>query len=212
MARVYSRKPIAIARGLEARVYDSSGKEYIDCAGGYGTCIVGHSHPKVAEAIAIQAQRLISAHASTYNETRALFLEKLFSILPSELRRAYLANSGAEAIECAIKISRKFTGRRKIVAMKGGFHGKTHGALSATWDSKYRKSFEPLLPDFTHAVFGDPESAKTVISHDTAAVLVEPVQGEGGVRIPPPDWLPLLRDLASENGALLLADEIQTIR
>ena len=210
MARVYARKPIAIARGLGARVYDSSGKEYIDCAGGYGTCIVGHSHPRVAEAISIQAQRLISAHASTYNETRALFLEKLFSILPSELRRAYLANSGAEAIECAIKISRKFTGRRKIVAMKGGFHGKTHGALSATWDSKYRKSFEPLLPDFTHAVFGDPESAKTVISHDTAAILVEPVQGEGGVRIPPPDWLPLLRDLATDKGALLLADEIQT--
>ncbi len=210
MAKVYARKPIAIARGVGARVYDTSGKEYIDCAGGYGTCIVGHSHPKVAEAIANQAHRLISSHASTYSETRALFLEKLFSILPSDFGRAYLAKSGAEAIECAIKVCRKFTGKRKIVAMKGAFHGKTHGALSATWDSKYRKSFEPLLQDFTHATFGDQDSAKTLISHDTAAVLVEPIQGEGGIRIPPPDGLPLIRDLATDNGALLVADEIQT--
>ncbi len=210
MAKVYARKPIAISRGMGANVYDDLGREYIDCAGGYGTCIVGHSHPKVAEAISQQAHRLISAHGSTYNETRAVFLRKLRSIMPPELGRVYLANSGAEAIECAIKVARKSTGRRKIVAMKGAFHGKTHGALSATWDSKYRKSFEPLLQDFTHVVYGDVESAKAAISQDTAAVLVEPIQGEGGVRVPPPDWVPLLRDLTRDKGALLVADEIQT--
>ena len=210
MARVYARKQVAISRGIGANVYDTSGREYIDCAGGYGTCIVGHAHPKVAEAISRQAHELISSHASTYNETRAIFLQKLSSILPPELGRIYLANSGAEAIECAIKVARKSTGRRNIVAMKGAFHGKTHGALSATWDCKYRKSFEPLLQDFTHAVYGDVESAKATMSRDTAAVLVEPIQGEGGVRIPPPDWLSLLRDLATDNGALLVADEIQT--
>jgi len=210
MARVYSRKHLAIARGHGAMVYDSTGKEYIDCAGGYGTCIVGHAHPRVAEAISSQSHRLISSHASTYNETRAIFLEKLFAFLPPAFERAYLANSGSEAIECAIKVSRKYTGKKQIVAMKGGFHGKTHGALSATWDIKYRKSFEPLLQDFTHAVFGDPESAKTVITKNTAAILIEPIQGEGGVRVPPPDWLPLIRDLATDNGAVLVADEIQT--
>ncbi len=121
-----------------------------------------------------------------------------------------MSNSGSEAVEAAIKIARKATGRRKIVAMKGGYHGKTHGALSATWDTKYRKSFEPLVPDFTHIPYGDDESAKTSISNDTAAVIIEPVQGEGGVRTPHPGWLPLLKDLCRDIGALLVADEVQT--
>ena len=210
MAKVYSRKPVAIVHGVGAIVYDDSGNEYVDCAGGYGTCIIGHSHPKVMEAISHQAHQLISCHASTYNDARANFLRKLFSITPPDLARVYLGNSGAEAIECSIKIARKSTRRRNIVAMKGGFHGKTHGALSATWDGKYKKSFEPLVPDFNHIPYGDVESAKASISRETAAVLIEPIQGEGGVRVPPPDWLPLLRDLTRDAGALLIADEVQT--
>jgi LysW-gamma-L-lysine/LysW-L-ornithine aminotransferase len=210
MARVYSRKQVAIVRGSGATVYDSEGREYVDCAGGYGTCIVGHSHPRVVEAISRQAHELISCHASTYNDARAEFLQKLLSITPSGLDRAYLGNTGAEAVEFAIKVARKSTGRRIILAMKGGYHGKTHGALSATWDSKYRKNFEPLLPDFVHVPYGDVDAAKTAISRQTAAVIVEPVQGEGGVRVPPPDWLPLLRDLTRDTGALLVADEVQT--
>ena len=210
LAPVYARKPVTLVRGQGVLVYDTDGKEYLDCAGGYGTCSVGHAHPRVVDAISKQASSLIACHASTYNDARARLLENLVSILPQGLDRFYLGNSGAEAVECALKIVRKSTGRREIVAMKGGFHGKTHGALSATWDSKYRKNFEPLLSSFVHISYGDAEEAKSSISPNTAAVIVEPIQGEGGVRIPPPDWLPLLRDLTLDSGALLIADEIQT--
>jgi len=209
-AKVYAKKPVVIVRGSGVLVYDLEGREYVDCAGGYGTCIVGHTHPKVVAAISEQAAKLISSHGSTYNDARARLFSKLLTIAPKELDRFFLSNSGAEANECAIKISRKFTGRRKIVAFKGGFHGKTHGALSATWDAKYRKNFEPLLPDFTHIPYGNSEAAKTEITKDTAAVLVEPIQGEGGIRPSPIDWLPLLKDLTRDTGALLVADEIQS--
>jgi acetylornithine/LysW-gamma-L-lysine aminotransferase len=209
-AKVYAKKPVAIVRGSGALVYDAEGKEYVDCAGGYGTCIVGHSHPKVVAAISEQATKLISCHGSTYNDARANLFTKLKSITLDDLDRFFLSNSGAEATECAIKISRKFTSRRKIIAFKGGFHGKTHGALSATWDAKYRKSFEPLLPDFEHLTYGDVEGAKIGIAKDTAAVLVEPIQGEGGIRVAPREWLGLVSDLAHDAGALLVADEIQS--
>jgi acetylornithine/LysW-gamma-L-lysine aminotransferase len=210
LARFYARKPLALVNGKGAMVFDAEGKEYVDCAGGYGTCVVGHAHPVVAEAIAQQAHKLISCHGSTYNDARARLLSKLVSILPAAHSRVFLSNSGAEAVECAIKLSRKSTGRRKIIAFKNAYHGKTQGALSATWDSKYRKSFEPLVPDFTHVTYGNFEAAKDAISNDTAAVLVEPIQGESGIRVPPPDWLPLLRDLTHDTEALLIADEIQT--
>jgi len=210
LAKFYARKPVAIVKGRGMIIFDAEGREYIDLAGGYGTCIIGHAHPTVVEAITKQANKLISCHGSTYNDARAALLTRLATILPAEYSRVFLSNSGAEAVECAIKLARKSTGRRKLVAIKGGFHGKTQGALSATWDSKYRKNFEPLVPDFTHIPFGNFEAAKGTISNDTAAVLVEPIQGEGGIRVPPPDWLPLLRDLTRDAGALLVADEIQT--
>jgi acetylornithine/LysW-gamma-L-lysine aminotransferase len=209
-AKYYSRKPVTIVRGSGALLYDLNGKEYVDCAGGYGTCIVGHAHPRVVEAIAEQAHRLISSHSSTYNDARAKLLSKLMTITTTGLNRVFLSNSGAEAVECAIKVARKSTGRRKIVALRGAYHGKTHGALSATWDSKYRKSFEPLVPDFTHIPFANAEAAKAAISNDTAAIIFEPIQGEGGIRVPPSDWLQLLENLADDAGALLIADEIQS--
>jgi len=191
-------------------VFDTEGREYVDCTGGYGTCIVGHAHPRVSEAIADQARKLISCHGSTYNDARARLVSKLLTITPNGMNRFFLSNSGAESVECAIKLARKSTSRRKIVAIKGGFHGKTHGALSATWDSKYRKSFEPLVPDFTHIPFNNEEAAKDNISHETAAVLVELIQGEGGIRVATAAWLSLLRDLTQDAGALLVADEIQS--
>jgi LysW-gamma-L-lysine/LysW-L-ornithine aminotransferase len=210
LAKFYAKKPITIVRGRDVYVFDAEGKEYIDCSGSYGTCIIGHTHPKVVEAIESQARKLISCHGSTYNDARTRLVSRLTEVVPKELSKFFLSNSGAEAIECAIKIARKRTGRRKIIAIKGAFHGKTHGALSATWDSKYRKNFEPLVPDFAHIPFGNEEAAKDAISRDTAAVLVEPVQGEGGVRIAPTAWLALLKDLTQDTGALFVADEIQS--
>ncbi len=210
LARFYARRPIAIVRGKGVHIYDNSGKEYVDCAGAYGTCLVGHTHPRVTAAISEQAGTLTSCHGSTYSNARASLLDRLTRILPSSLERVFLSNSGAEAVECAFKVARKATGKRKIVAMKGGFHGKTHGALSATWDNRYRRSFEPLVPDFTHVPYGDEEAAKATISSDTAAIIVEPIQGEAGIRVPPPDWLRLLMDLACDEGALVIADEVQT--
>jgi len=210
LAQVYAKRPVTLVRGNGSLLYDSMGREYVDCAGGYGTCIVGHSHPRVVEAIKHQASQLTSCHGSFYNDARSQFVQKLITIAPSGLSRVFLANSGAEAIEAAIKIARRSTGRRQIIAAKGGFHGKTHGALSATWDAKYRKNFEPLVPGFAHVPFNDAEAAKSAVTSETAAVLVEPIQGEGGVRMPSPDWLPILRDLTRDTGSLLILDEIQT--
>ena len=209
-AKFYARKPVSIIRGSGAIVYDTEGKEYVDCTGGYGTCVIGHAHPRVIEAITTQAHDLISCHSSTYNNARAEFLSALLEISPTELSRFYLSNSGAEAVECAIKIARKASGKRNIIAVKGGYHGKTHGALSATWDNKYRKSFEPLVPNFIHVPFGNMEAAKQIITPETAAILFEPIQGEGGIRVAALEWLRLLRDLAEDSNALLIADEIQS--
>ena len=161
-------------------LYDDHCSEYVDLTGAYGACIVRTRAPTVVTAISEQAQKLIACHGSVYNDARARFTWKLSNILPSRLDRIFLSSSGTEAVECAIKVARKSTGRRKIVAVKGGFHGKTHGALSATWDNKYRKNFEPLVPGFVHIPFDNIEAAKDTITNDIAAVLVEPVQGEGG--------------------------------
>jgi LysW-gamma-L-lysine/LysW-L-ornithine aminotransferase len=210
LAQVYSKRPVMLTHGKGCLLYDSKGREFVDCAGGYGTCIVGHSHPRVVEAIQHQAAQLTSCHGSIYSDARARFVEKLVSIAPSGLDRVFLANSGAEAVEAAIKVARKSTGRREIIAVKGGFHGKTHGALSATWDAKYRKNFEPLVPGFSHIPFNDVEAPKTSVTSQTAAVLVEPIQGEGGVRVPSSAWLSALRDLTRDAGSLLILDEIQT--
>jgi [amino-group carrier protein]-gamma-(L-lysyl/L-ornithyl)-L-glutamate aminotransferase len=209
-AKYYARKPVTIVRGKGALLYDDRGGEYVDCTGAYGACIVGHAHPRVVEAITDQAQKLIACHGSVYNDARARFTSKLTNILPIGLDRIFLSNSGTEAVECAIKVARKSTRKRKIVAVKGGFHGKTHGALSATWDSKYRKNFEPLIPGFVHIPFDNVEVAKVTITNDTAAVLVEPIQGEGGIRVPSKSWMGLLQDLVHDAGGLLVADEIQT--
>jgi len=209
-AKYYARKPVTIVRGKGVLLYDDVGGEYVDCTGAYGACIVGHAHPRVVKAIEDQAEKLIACHGSVYNDARARFTSKLTDILPTGLDRIFLSNSGTEAVECAIKVARKSTGRRKVVAVKGGFHGKTHGALSATWDAKYRKNFEPLVPGFVHIPFDNIEAAKETITNDTAAVLVEPVQGEGGIRVPSKSWMGLLQDLVHDAGGLLVADEIQT--
>jgi len=210
MANVYARRPIVLIRGKGALVWDINGKEYIDCTGSYGVCIVGHSHPKVVEAVRRQAETLISCHASFYNDARSQLLQKITQIAPKNLNKVFLANSGAEAVECAIKLARKFSGKPEIIAMMGAFHGKTMGALSATWDKKYREPFEPLVPEFKHVPPDNLEKVRNAITEKTAAILVEPIRGEGGIRVPKNDFLPGLREICDETGVLLIFDEVQT--
>jgi len=210
MANVYGKRPLVITRGKGALVWDAKGKEYVDCTGSYGVALLGHSHPKVVEAICKQAETLISCHASLYNNKRTEFLQKLMSITPMGLNKAFLSNSGAESVECAIKLARKFTGKPEIIAVMGGYHGKTMGALSATWDKKYRTPFQPLVPEFKHVPPDNIEKLTEAITDKTAAVLLEPIRGEGGVRVPPDEFLPGVRELCDEKSVLLILDEVQT--
>jgi len=210
MANVYAKRPIVITRGKGALVWDINGKEYIDCTGSYGVCIVGHSHPKVVEAVRKQAETLISCHASFYNDARSELLQKIVQIAPKGLNKVFLANSGAEAVECAIKLARKFSGRPEIIVMMGAFHGKTMGALSATWDRKYREPFKPLVPEFKHVPSDDLEKVREAITEKTAAIIVEPIRGESGIRVPPNGFLPGLREICDETNVLLIFDEVQT--
>ena len=210
MANVFAKRPLVITRGKGALVWDIKGKEYVDCMGSYGVALLGHSHPKVVEAVCKQAETLISCHASLYNNKRTEFLQKLMSITPKGLNKAFLSNSGAEAVECAIKLARKFTGKPEIIAVMGGFHGKTMGALSATWDKKYRQPFQPLVPEFKHVPPDNLEKLTEAVTDKTAAVLLEPIRGEGGVRVPPDEFLPGVRELCDEKNVLLILDEVQT--
>jgi len=210
-ANVYAKRPIVLARGRGATLWDIDGVEYIDCTGGYGTCIVGYGHPEVVKAVNRQLRLLTSCHGYAYNETRAELLELIAEISPKGLDKSFLSNSGAEAVECALKLARKYTGKRKILAAIGGYHGKTIGSLSATWNPKYRRGLEPLLEGVTHIPYGRVDDrVYGEVDDETAAIIVEPIQGEGGVRIPPPDYLKALRDLCDEKGILLIFDEVQT--
>jgi acetylornithine/LysW-gamma-L-lysine aminotransferase len=210
MANVFAKKSIVITRGKGANVWDINGKEYVDCTGSYGVALFGHSHPKIVEAICKQAERLVSCHAGYYNDKRAEFLMKLTNITPKGLNKAFLSNSGAESVECALKLARKHTGKPEIIAVMGAFHGKTMGALSATWDKKYREPFMPLVPEITHVAPDNLEKMRDAITEKTAAVLVEPIRGEGGVRVPPDGYLKGLRELCDEKQILLIFDEVQT--
>jgi acetylornithine/LysW-gamma-L-lysine aminotransferase len=210
MANVFSKRPVTITRGRGALVWDIHGKEYVDCTGSYGVCIVGHSHPKVVEAIERQAETLISCHASFYSDVRSELLQKLVQIAPKGLNKVFLGNSGAESVECAIKLARKFTGKPEIIAMMGAFHGKTMGALSATWNKKYREPFKPLVPGFKHVPPDNLEKVNEAITENTAAILAEPIRGEGGIRLPKNGFLQGLREICDEKNILLILDEVQT--
>ena len=210
MANVYTKKPIVITKGKGALVWDINGKEYIDCTGSYGVALLGHSHPKVVAAICEQAPKLISCHASLYNDKRSEFLKKIVEIAPPGLSKAFLSNSGAEAVECAIKVARKFTGKPEIIAVMGGYHGKTMGALSATWEKKYREPFMPLVPEIKHVAPDNLDKIREAVTDKTAAVIVEPVRGEGGIRVVPDGYLSGLRKICDEKGILLILDEVQT--
>jgi len=210
MANTFSKRNRVLTRGKGALVWDINGNEYIDCTGSYGVCIVGHCHPRVVEAVQKQVETLIACHASFYNDVRSELLEKLIGIAPKGLDKVFLSNSGAESVECAIKLARKYSGKPEIIAMVGAFHGKTMGALSATWKKKYREPFMPLVPGFKHVTPNNLEKVREAITDKTAAVLVEPVRGEGGVMVPSDDFLPGLREICDEKDVLLIFDEVQT--
>ena len=209
-AQAFKKLPLAIVRGKGSVVWDADGKEYIDFMTGIGVALVGHSNNAVVRAIGDQASKLITCHGTFYNDARADFLERLVRIAPKGLGKALLANSGTESVEAAIKLARRHTARKKIVSMKGAFHGKTYGSLSATWNKKYRDPFGPLLEGFEFAEYGDPASLSQLVDDDTAAVLAEPIQGESGIIVPPPDYFKQVREICDQKGALLILDEIQS--
>jgi acetylornithine/LysW-gamma-L-lysine aminotransferase len=205
---VYPKRPLTIVRGEGAYLFDDAGNRYIDCVGGQGAANMGHAHPAIVAAIREQAGILMSCPEIFYNDKRAALLDKLTAL--AGLRRAYLCNSGTEAVEAALKFAKLATGRKEIIATRRGFHGRTMGALSATWEPKYREPFQPLVPNYTHIAYNDLAAADAAITDQTAAIIVEPVQGEGGVHPAQADYLRGLQKLCRERGAMFILDEIQT--
>jgi [amino-group carrier protein]-gamma-(L-lysyl/L-ornithyl)-L-glutamate aminotransferase len=210
LANVFSKKNVVITHGKGALLWDINEREYVDCASSYGVAALGHCHPKIVAAIRAQAAELVTCHSCYYNDKRAEFIEKLVKITPKGLDKAFLSNSGAESVECAIKLARKYMGKTEIIALMGAFHGKTMGALSATWDKKYREPFLPLIPDVKHVAPDNVDKIREAITDKTAAVLMEPIRGEGGVRVPPDGYLQAAREICDEKGILLMFDEVQT--
>jgi len=206
---VYIKQPLVIVRGQGASLFDADGVEYLDCASGHGVANLGHAHPKVAEAIYRQASTLITLFESFPNDKRADLMQKLAALIDG-LDRIFLCNSGTEAVEAAFKFARISTGRKNIVATMRAFHGRTYGSLSATFNKKYREGFEPLVPGFTHVPYNNIEALGKAVNEETAAVILEVVQGEGGVYPASAEYIRAARQICDERGALLIVDEIQT--
>lgn len=207
---VYGKQSIVLVRGRGARVWDMDGTEYIDCIGGHGAAAMGHAHPAIVTAVQAQAERLFLAPNGFYNDMRAQCLAELVRVAPPGLNRAFLCNSGTEAVEAALKFARLVTGRTKIVSTMRGFHGRSMGALSTTWRKEYREPFEPLIPDVTFVPYNRLERMAGAIDATTAAVIVEVIQGEGGVYPGTAEFLAGTQALCREHGALFIVDEIQT--
>lgn len=198
---------------LEAQgavIKDVYGREYIDCAGGYAVFNVGHRHPKVVQAVKEQLDRMPLSSKVFLSKPMLDLAELLAKIAPGNLKYSFFCNSGAEAVEGAIKLARLATKKTRIISTVGAFHGKTFGALSATGREVYKAPFRPLVGDFTHVPFGDAEAIEEAMDDKTAAVILEPIQGEAGIVIPPPDFLAEVRRICTEKKVLLIIDEIQT--
>lgn len=207
---VYPRRDVILVKGKDAHLWDEKGNEYIDMAAGISVANIGHANDKVVEAISNQAATLITCPNTYYNDTKALFLEKLFSVVPKNLTSAFLTNSGTEAIEAAIKFARINTKKTKFIAAMKGFHGRTYGALSATYKKEYREGFEPLVPGFNFVPYNNFEKLIELVDDDTAAIILEPVQGEGGINIGQIEYFQKVRNLCNDKNILLIIDEIQT--
>ncbi len=207
---IYPKRGITLVRGEGSRLWDSAGRSYIDCSSGSGSINVGHCNPEVVEAICAQSRQLLSCTGIFHHQARSELFELLASLGPKSLNRVFLCNSGTEAIEAAIKFARASTRRTDFIAAVRGFHGRSMGALSATHNPKYREGFEPLVPGFKHVPFNNLEAFSNACDDKVAGVILEVVQGEGGVYVADQEYLQQVRKICSERGALLILDEIQT--
>lgn len=210
LARVMklSGSPVEV-RAEGTTIVDHTGRAYLDFAGGYGVFTLGHRHPRVVAAVRDQLERIALSGRTMFNPLMGRLARRLAELTPGDLRISFFANSGTEAVEGALKLARAATKRTKIVAATDGYHGKTLGALSASGRDYYRRAYEPLLPVVVHVPYGDAEALEAALP-DAAAFIVEPVQGEGGIVVPPPGYLAQARALCDRFGALLIADEVQT--
>jgi predicted acetylornithine/succinylornithine family transaminase len=214
LMNTYNRYPIMVRKGRGAKVWGADETEYLDFVGGIATNVLGHCHPKVVVAIQKQTQRLMHV-SNLYHTKPQIKLAKLL-VNNSFADKVFFCNSGAEAIEAAIKLARKYASehrpgkRHDIITAQHSFHGRTMGALSATGQEKLQKGFAPLAPGFRHVPFGDIDALAAAMDRETCAVLLEPIQGEAGVRVPPFDYLAKVRQLCTEHGALMVLDEVQT--
>jgi acetylornithine/LysW-gamma-L-lysine aminotransferase len=203
-------RSLTIVRGDGAALWDDQGRRFVDLGATHGAGSLGEANPEVARAIAAQSTTLIHLGSGYGSPVRTAFLEKLLQLLPPSFGRVFLSNSGTEAVEAGIKIARSATGRTKVVAAMRGFHGRTMGALSATWRRELREPFEPLVPGFQHIPFNDVAALEAAVDDSTALLLLEPVQGEGGVHVATPEFLRSARAVADRTGAVLAFDEVQT--
>jgi acetylornithine aminotransferase len=210
----YGRQPLVLVKGQGCRVWDDQGREYLDCVAGLAVVNLGHAHPAIAKAAAAQLTQLVHVSNIYYTTPMVELAEALVRL--SFADRVFFANSGAEVNEGAIKLVRRYSresfgaGRHRIICMENSFHGRTLGALSATGQSKFWQGFDPLLPGFSFVPFNDLEAVANAVDHTVCAVMLEPIQGEGGVCLPSPDYLKGLRQLCDAKGLLLILDEIQT--
>jgi acetylornithine/LysW-gamma-L-lysine aminotransferase len=207
---VYPRRDVVLVRGKGAKLYDDQGREYIDCASNVGVSNIGHGNEEVAKAIYEQYLTLGNCYGMFYNPVRARLAEKLVSLSPPKLRRVFFCNSGTEAVEGALKFARASTGKGEIIAAMRGFHGKTFGALAATWGEEYQKPFVPMMPGLKHVPFNNFQKLVEAVSGETAAIILELVQGEGGVRVGDKACFQQVRELCDQKGILLILDEVQT--
>lgn len=212
MPAFFAKIPVSIERGEGVYAWDEEGNRYLDLTAGWGVTCIGHAHPVILAALTEQAARIVQNPNSglTYSPARARLLALLADVLPENLTRVFFTNSGAEANDAAIKLARKVTGRRTVVATEGSFHGRTISTASATGQAKHREKYSPLMPGYRFVPYDDLDALRRALDGDVAAVIVEPVQGEGGVRIPSGGYLEDVSRLCGANGSLLIVDEIQT--
>ncbi|ABL89070.1 N2-acetyl-L-lysine aminotransferase apoenzyme / acetylornithine aminotransferase apoenzyme [Pyrobaculum islandicum DSM 4184] len=210
IARYYREYGLRIVKGLLQYVWDDGGRRYLDCNTNHGVAFLGHANPKIVEAVRRQLEEVWAVPLNFSTPARERFIEEFSRLLPAKFGVVFLQNTGTEAVETAVKIAKKITRRHTIVAFTNSFHGRTMGSLSITWNERYRKAFEPLYPHVRFGKFNVPTEVDKLVQEDTCCVVVEPIQGEGGVNPATPEFLKALREETQRKGALFIIDEVQT--